>query len=108
SVANHAVTPSSESGPDARAAAVRSTPVATRNRNRLAARSSADFKATVTPDSLHYRKRAIVPFCSLVMRRIFPVMDSANRDAVDELLQTYGETGGINSFAAAASRPPRL
>jgi len=35
-------------------------------------------------------------------------MDSANRDAVDELLQTYGETGGINYLAAAASLPSRL
>jgi len=30
-------------------------------------------------------------------------MDSTNRDAVDELLQTYGETGGITYLAAAAS-----
>jgi serine O-acetyltransferase len=36
------------------------------------------------------------------------VMDSTNRDAVDELLQTYGETGGINYLAAAASLPSRL
>jgi serine O-acetyltransferase len=35
-------------------------------------------------------------------------MDSTNRDAVDELLQTYGETGGINYLAAAASLPSRL
>ena len=35
-------------------------------------------------------------------------MDSANRDAVDELLQTYGETGGINYLAAAATLPSRL
>lgn len=36
------------------------------------------------------------------------MMDSTNRDAVDELLQTYGETGGINYLAAAASLPSRL
>jgi serine O-acetyltransferase len=36
------------------------------------------------------------------------VMDSTNRDAVDELLQTYSETGGINYLAAAASLPSRL
>ena len=35
-------------------------------------------------------------------------MDSTNRDAVDELLQTYGETGGINYLAAAATLPSRL
>jgi serine O-acetyltransferase len=35
-------------------------------------------------------------------------MDSANRDAVDELLQTYGETGGINYLDAAATLPSRL
>ena len=35
-------------------------------------------------------------------------MDSTNRDAVDELLQTYGETGGINYLAAAANLPSRL
>src|SRR5712664_4550185 len=42
------------------------------------------------------------------MRRIFPAMDAMNRDAVDELLQTYGETGGINYLAAAATLPSRL
>ena len=36
------------------------------------------------------------------------MMDSPNRDAVNELLQTYGETGGINYLAAAASLPSRL
>src|SRR5438067_5726765 len=35
-------------------------------------------------------------------------MDSSNRDAVDELLQTYGETGAINSLDAAATLPSRL
>src|SRR5213596_3934861 len=35
-------------------------------------------------------------------------MATTTRDAVDELLQTYGETGGINYLAAAASRPSRL
>src|SRR5260370_16005395 len=36
------------------------------------------------------------------------VMDSTNRDAVEELLQTYGETAGINNPAAAATLPSRL
>ena len=36
------------------------------------------------------------------------MMDSTNRDAVDELLQTYGETGGINYLDAAATLPSRL
>jgi serine O-acetyltransferase len=35
-------------------------------------------------------------------------MDSTNRDAVEELLQTYGETGGINYLAVAATLPSRL
>src|SRR5436853_3796515 len=35
-------------------------------------------------------------------------MDSSNRDAVDELLHTYGETGGINYLDAAATLPSRL
>ena len=35
-------------------------------------------------------------------------MDSAHRDAVEELLQTYAETGGINYLAAAATLPSRL
>src|SRR5438046_9028443 len=35
-------------------------------------------------------------------------MDSPNRDAVDELLQTYGATGGINYLDAAATLPSRL
>jgi len=35
-------------------------------------------------------------------------MDSTKRDAVEELLQTYGETGGINYLAAAATLPSRL
>ena len=35
-------------------------------------------------------------------------MDSTNRDAVDELLQTYSETGGINYLDAAATLPSRL
>src|SRR5258707_3888311 len=47
-------------------------------------------------------------FCSPATGRIFPAMDSTTREAVDELLQTYGETGGINYLAAAASLPSRL
>src|SRR5216117_4217323 len=35
-------------------------------------------------------------------------MDSMTRDAVDELLQTYSETGGINYLDAAATLPSRL
>src|SRR5947208_734822 len=35
-------------------------------------------------------------------------MATTTRDAVEELLQTYGETGGINYLATAASLPSRL
>jgi serine O-acetyltransferase len=35
-------------------------------------------------------------------------MESTTRDAVDELLQTYSETGGINYLDAAATLPSRL
>ncbi len=35
-------------------------------------------------------------------------MTTTTRDAVEELLHTYGETGGINYLAAAASLPSRL
>ena len=35
-------------------------------------------------------------------------MASTNRDAVEELLHTYGETGGINYLDAAATLPSRL
>jgi serine O-acetyltransferase len=35
-------------------------------------------------------------------------MDSTNHHAVEELLQTYGETGGINYLDAAATLPSRL
>jgi serine O-acetyltransferase len=41
-------------------------------------------------------------------RAHIPTMDSTNRHAVEELLQTYGETGGINYLAAAATLPSRL
>src|SRR2546429_1967188 len=47
-------------------------------------------------------------FCSLASERIFLQMDASDRDAVDELLQTYGEPGGINYLAAAATLPSRL
>jgi serine O-acetyltransferase len=47
-------------------------------------------------------------FCSLRSGRIFPLMDATTRDAVDELLQTYTETGGINYLNAAATLPSRL
>jgi serine O-acetyltransferase len=51
------------------------------------------------------------PTLSLFFRlsgRIFHVMATTTRDAVEELLQTYGETGGINYLAAAANLPSRL
>ena len=35
-------------------------------------------------------------------------METTTREAVDELLQTYGETGGINYLDAAAHLPSRL
>src|SRR5881409_2823987 len=47
-------------------------------------------------------------FCSLASERIFAAMNATDRDAVEELLKTYGETGGINYLAAAASLPSRL
>ena len=34
-------------------------------------------------------------------------MHKSEDDAVDELLQTYGETGGINYLDAAATLPSR-
>jgi len=40
--------------------------------------------------------------------RIIRLMATTMRDAIEELLQTYGETGGINYLAAAASLPSRL
>src|SRR6266481_9052053 len=49
-----------------------------------------------------------VPLSFIKNRAHIPVMDSTNRDAVEELLQTYGETGGINYLAAAANLPSRL
>ena len=35
-------------------------------------------------------------------------MATTTRDAIEELLRTYGETGGINYLAAAANLPSRL
>src|SRR2546428_12615661 len=35
-------------------------------------------------------------------------MQKSERDPVDELLQTYGETGGINYLDAASTLPSRL
>src|SRR6267143_1386706 len=55
SCAYHGATPSLASRHDARAAAVRSIPLANRNRNRLAARSSADFQVSVVLNPLHKR-----------------------------------------------------
>src|SRR5207245_5491682 len=54
------------------------------------------------------RMTSLHPLAFFSRRRIFPRMDSSNRDAVDELLQTYGETGGINYLDAAATLPSRL
>src|SRR5438270_13520342 len=54
------------------------------------------------------RMTSLRTFAFFSRRRIFPRMDSSNRDAVDELLQTYGETGGINYLDAAATLPSRL
>src|SRR5438034_11486105 len=48
------------------------------------------------------------PFDGRRSCRIVAAMDSTNRDAVDELLQTYSETGGINYLDAAATLPSRL
>src|SRR5437667_3625567 len=46
---------------------------------------------------------------SLSRRRAhISAVDSTNREAVEELLQTYGETGGINYLDAAATLPSRL
>ena len=39
---------------------------------------------------------------------IIPLMQKSEDGAVDELLQTYGETGGINYLDAAATLPSRL
>src|SRR6266480_1268589 len=65
-LAYHDATPSFASHHGARAAAVRSTPVANRNRNRSGARSSGSFKVTVTLNLLHESD----PFAPL--RRTFP------------------------------------
>src|SRR4029077_9033852 len=58
-----------------------------------------------------FSRASLIPqfsFRSSRSGRIFPAMDSTNHDAVEELLQTYGETGGINYLAAAATLPSRL
>jgi len=58
---------------------------------------------SVTPRALpHFR------LFSSATRRIFLRWTRRNRDAVEELLQTYGETGGINYLDAAATLPSRL
>src|SRR5947208_5338975 len=54
------------------------------------------------------RMTSLRTFAFFSRRRIFTTMDSAIRDAVNELLQTYGETGGINYLDAAATLPSRL
>src|SRR5437764_13221991 len=53
SLAYHGATPSFASHHDARAAAVRSTPLANRNRNPSGGRSSGGFEVTVTLNLLH-------------------------------------------------------
>ena len=65
----------------------------------------------VRPGRKPFSTASLVPqlsFRSSRTARIFHVMDSAERDAVEELLQTYGETGGINYLDAAAMLPSRL
>src|SRR5207302_10029370 len=47
-------------------------------------------------------------FDCLQTRRILYIMNPTPRDGVDELLQTYSETGGINYLDAAATLPSRL
>src|SRR6266852_8747031 len=47
-------------------------------------------------------------FDCLQTRRILYIMNPTPSDGVDELLQTYSETGGINYLAAAATLPSRL
>src|SRR5438093_2402586 len=58
-----------------------------------------------------FQRLALLHTFSFVDRQAgayFQAMDSTNRDAVEELLHTYGETGGINYLAAAATLPSRL
>src|SRR6516225_12195136 len=62
----------------------------------LRARHSCDFLLATL--SLFFRPS----------ERIFHAMATTMRDAIEELLHTYGETGGINYLAAAASLPSRL
>src|SRR5437879_10370517 len=47
-------------------------------------------------------------FDCLQTRRILYIMNPTPSDGVDELLQTYSETGGINYLDAAATLPSRL
>src|SRR5438552_15644646 len=47
-------------------------------------------------------------FDCLQTRRILYIMNPTARDGVDELLQNYSETGGINYLDAAATLPSRL
>jgi serine O-acetyltransferase len=55
-----------------------------------------------------FGKRATLSLFFTLSGRIFHTMATTMRDAVEELLHTYGETGGINYLAAAASLPSRL
>src|SRR5947199_8496331 len=48
------------------------------------------------------------PFDGRRSCRRVSAMDSTNRDAVDELLQAYSETGGINYLHAALTLPSGL
>src|SRR5439155_27370428 len=48
------------------------------------------------------------PFDGRRSCRIVSAMDSTNRDAVEALLRTYSETGGINYLGSAATLPSRL
>src|SRR5713226_1704502 len=47
-------------------------------------------------------------FDCLQTRRILYIMNPTPSDGIDELLQTYSETGGINYLDAAATLPSRL
>jgi serine O-acetyltransferase len=44
---------------------------------------------------------------TILQRRYYEAMNLTSRDAIDELLQTYSETGGINYLDAAAILPSR-
>ncbi len=61
-----------------------------------------------TPSFNGFPPHAILSLFFTLSGRIVRLMATTTRDAIEELLQTYGETGGINYLAAAASLPSRL